>query len=328
MTFLITVIAIILTYMIYSAINTLIVLLVGPRFGFEVGTIMFWGGLFTKTDGKWVRTRGKFKLFPQAGMKTDTSGYLQDDPEKAVLPLDITALAIHFLVTVGLFFAFLATPETGSPINWRSVMLWVFISGAGFLFMFICLFIKSHFLKKTGLEAYNRDLTAMLRRGEYFPESWMKMPEELPFRGYSQRTKIIYYGYYFLYMLWSGQYDRLYLPMHETAVYLRNRTYVMSDTHLYYDVVFYYSRFEFDPSAAQYFMDRIRSVLAADPDANAKRVLAYYAYGVENDREKARYFINEALAVVDKFSLPGMERELERRLVTELDERLASEGVI
>jgi len=331
MTFLMTMIGILLTTEVCEFVNCLIALLLAPRFGLEVRFITFWGNIFTKKDGEWVRTRGKFSLLVQYTTVIDISRPVSELSHKKFIPLDIILLAVQALIAVGVFFAWRAIPAAGGfivVVEWRDVMFWMFVDCVMMTVLHIIMFIRVHFIRKTGLEGHYDYLLNCLRRGEEFPESYMRPVEELPFGNVKQVTKIKYYRLYNMYLLWTGQFDRLYLPMHETAVYLHNRSFVVGDTGYYYDVVFYYSRFEFDPSAARYFMDKIRSVLASDPDANAKRVLAYYAYGVENDKEKARYFINEALAAVDNFSLPGMERELERRLVTELDERLASEGVI
>lgn len=331
MTFLMIIIGILLTTELCGFTDCLISLLLAPSFGLKVNMITLWGNIFTKKDGEWVRTRGKFSFLPQTRTIIDISKPIPENPHTKTIPIDLIMIGTHLLITIGMLFAWLAVPLSDDfivVVEWRTVLFWMFIDCALVTILHISLFIRVHFIKKSGLEGHCEYLLNCMRRGEDFPASYMRPVEELPFGSPKQATKIKYYRLYTMYLLWTGQYDRLYLPMHETAVYLRNRSYVVSDTGYYYDVVFYYSRFEFDPSAARYFMDKIRSVLASDPDANAKRVLAYYAYGVENDREKARYFINEALAVVDNFSLPGMERELERRLVTELDERLTDEGII
>ena len=331
MTFLMTMTGILLTTEICEFVNCFLALLLAPKFGLDVRLVTFWGNIFTKNDGKWEHTRGKFSLLVQYSMIIDPSRPVPEYSQKRFIPLELILLGVQTLIGVGIFFAWQATPFSDDYIvvvEWRSVLFWMFCDCIIMIILRIILFIRAHFIKKNGLEGHCEYLLNCLRRGEEFPESYMRPVEQLPFGNVKQATKVKYYRLYNMYLLWTGQSDKLYLPMHEIAVYLRNRSYVVGDTGYYYDVVFYYSRFEFDPGAARYFMDRIRSVLASDPDANAKRVLAYFAYGVENDKEKARYFINEALEAVDKFSLPGMERELERRLVTELDERLASEGII
>ena len=129
-----------------------------------------------------------------------------------------------------------------------------------------------------------------------------------------------------MYLLWVGRYNDLREPAYDMTSSLKYKSYIMSDTGNYYDLIYLYSRIEPNRELAVHFMNRMRSVLADDPDANAKRVLAYYAYFVEGDREKARFFTDQAKSLVDVFSIPGMERELERRLVSELDEILKNEG--
>ena len=83
-------------------------------------------------------------------------------------------------------------------------------------------------------------------------------------------------------------------------------------------LIFWYSRYDIDPSAAKAFYDRVGHVLENDKDANAKRVLGYYAFGIERDIYKAQRYVNEGLAVIESFSLPGEEREMERKLLREL----------
>ena len=328
MTYPATLIALIVGLELYEALHILFVLIAAPAFGLIVYVVSFWGNIFTRNGGKWVSTRGRFSPMWQFGVQYDMNKPIPENNRSLILLFDTLTLLFQFLLTAAVFLIYRSVPENGFPVNWRSVMLWVFIEFILLCVLQVVVHIKTHFIKRKGLEGYIDDLFARFRRGEAFPDSMMRPVQELPFAGCSDKTKIRYYRFYIMHLLWTGQYDRLYLPVHETAAYLRNKAFLISDTGYYYDVVFYYSRFEYDPEQAHFFMDRIRSVLAADPDANAKRVLAYYAYGVENDKEKARLFTDQALAVADNFSLPGMERELERRLINELDERLAADGYV
>lgn len=59
-------------------------------------------------------------------------------------------------------------------------------------------------------------------------------------------------------------------------------------------------------------------------DANGRRVLAYYYYGIKHDIEKSRRYVEEGMSVIEKYGLPGAERELERKLLMELDEMITA----
>ena len=102
--------------------------------------------------------------------------------------------------------------------------------------------------------------------------------------------------------------------------YFAKREFILQETLSYYWLIFYYSRYEINPVNADTFFERVSRTLLNDSDANAKRVLAYYYYGVKNDIPKAQQYLREGFAVVDKFSVPGAERDLERKLLLDLDE--------
>ena len=127
-------------------------------------------------------------------------------------------------------------------------------------------------------------------------------------------------------MLETGNIAAMHKPIQDMTNYFRNQHFIMAQTPNYYWLVFYYSRYELNPSAATYFLNMIRDSIEHDKDANAKRVLAYYAFGIEQDFPKARRLVNEGFACVDSFSV-GAERELERKLLLELDGFLRQKGV-
>ena len=84
---------------------------------------------------------------------------------------------------------------------------------------------------------------------------------------------------------------------------------------------------EINPEIAALYYNKASAAMASDNDANTKRVLAYYAYGIQRDPQKARFFIDKANEVIDKFSPTApAENRLERRLINELDDILKKEG--
>ena len=211
-------------------------------------------------------------------------------------------------------------------IRWSRVMEYVFVVNILYSAGSLLAFLYIHIFSRKSLMGYCIYLQKRIRSGLPLDDTMMLPLNQLPYKHYDSSAKLRYYRFYFLYLLWVGRYNDLREPAYEMTSSLRYKSYILSETGNYYDLIYYYSRVEPDRESAMHFMNKMRAVLADDPDANAKRVIAYYAYFVEGDRQKARVFIDQAKAVVDVFSVPGIERELERRLVNELDEILKNEG--
>ena len=138
---------------------------------------------------------------------------------------------------------------------------------------------------------------------------------ELP---YENPNKIEIMLYNSIYLHINGRINEMSPVIAEMTEYFRNREFNSAEMMNYMWLIFWYSRYDLQPQTARVFYDRVSSVLLTDHEANSKRVLGYYAFGIERDVFKARQYVTEGLAVVDDFSLPGEEREMERRLLLEL----------
>lgn len=243
--------------------------------------------------------------------------------------IELILVFVQIALTVIIFFVSGCIPVSGyipGTVRWNRVAEDVRNINILFCLCSVMVFIYMQILSRKSLRGYCIYIQKRMRSGMPLDDTIMLPLKQLPYKHYDSAAKLRYYRFYFMYLLWVGRYNDLREPAYEMTLSLKYKTYMMSDTGNYYDLIYFYSRIEPNRELAVHFMNRMRSVLADDPDANAKRVLAYYAYFVEGDREKARFFTDQAKSLVDVFSIPGMERELERRLVSELDEILKNEG--
>lgn len=91
-------------------------------------------------------------------------------------------------------------------------------------------------------------------------------------------------------------------------------------------LVYYYSEIDVNAKYATIFYNKAGKMLTEDKDANSKRILAYYNYGITKDYEAAERYLKEGLALVDSFSI-GDEREVEKKYFHILEERLFTQNI-
>ncbi len=311
-----------------SIIEIVTGLLLAPKFGLRVSRIDVLHLQFVRQDGRWVRSTKKFSYLIQHLITVDVSKPVPEDIDTKEKQFNAIRLGILFVIS-GLICAACSGPlrvlVSGEPSVLES-FLGVF--GVAMVIhsisaLSIALYTYGVMMKRMG--GYVNSLTKRLRAGDSFTSMHLLPVEELPYKKITDIEKMFYYGYYLNAMLEQNEIGALQKPTREMTLYFRNRDYIVQETWNYYWLVFYYSRFELNAAAAQHFLERIRTTIEKDNDANAKRVLAYFAFGIEQDFPKARALLNEAYAVIDKFSV-GAERVLERRLLDELDGFLRAKG--
>ena len=305
-------------------------MLLAPRFGFKLNQFSLFGHQFLKQNGIWTHRRDKRSIHIQSMLRVDlTQPRPADVLERQEKQLEALRVLLLCIVT-----ALLTVPSIPSILRiWHggTDLLDAFLAGLSVGMCFqslttigIRLYVYGVMMKKLG--GYVQSLTNRLRAGAHFSDLGLRPVEELPYRNPTGIEKRLYYGLYLSAMLESGQIGALQKPTRELTAMLRDSDVLIADTWCYYWLVFYYSRFELNPAAATHFLNKIRTTIEHDRDANAKRVLAYYAFGIEQNFPKSRAFLDEAYAVIDQFSTLG-ERDLERRLLDELDKFLRQKGV-
>ena len=303
--------------------------LLAPKFGFKVNRILIFNQIFRKEDGKWTRTTGKMSRTIQCLPTVDlTRKFEPGEAEKNERKME--SLRVFVLMAIGAFLLLLCWQPFMRVLDLSGNMLDWFLSGLSLGLCWhsiVALGIRScvYGVMMKRLPGYVQSLTNRLRAGERFGSMGLRPIEELPFKDPKPMEKMFYYCYYLSAMLETGQIGALQKPTREMTVYFRDSEYLVAHTWSYYWLVFYYSRFELNPAAATHFLNKIRPDIESDKDANAKRILAYYAFGIEQDFPKARALLSEAYAVIDKFSSDG-EQELERKLLSDLDGFLRAKG--
>lgn len=321
--------AIWIAYVLFMATQILAALIITPLFGLVCDRISFFGLTFIKENGKWRKTKSRFSLICQSSRVVDTTRPIPENADVRSILIDLILVLVQIALTVIIFFVSRSIPVSvyiPGTVRWNRVAEDVFIVNILYSAGALLAFLYVHIISRKSLLGYCIYLQKRMRRGQPLDDTMMLPLSQLPYKHYDSAAKLRYYRWYFMYLLWVGRYNDLREPAYDMTSSLNYKSYIMSDTGNYYDLIYFYSRIEPNRELAVHFMNRMRSVFADDPDANAKRVLAYYAYFVEGDREKARFFTDQAKSLVDVFSIPGMERELERRLVSELDEILKNEG--
>ncbi len=318
-----------IAYILFMVTQVLASLVLTPLFGLVCDRVSFFGLSFVKENGKWRKTKSRFSFVVQYNRVVDTTRPIPGNADIRSLLIDLMLFLVQAAITVMIFFVSRCIPVSGfipGTVNWNLVAVDVFIVNILFSVCSLLAFLYVQIFSRKSLMGYCMYLQKRMRSGLPLDDTIMLPLEQLPYKHNDPAAKLRYYRWYFMYLLWVGRYNDLREPAYEMTLSLKYKTYMIVDTGNYYDLIYFYSRIEPDRELAVHFMNKMRSVLADDPDANAKRVIAYYAYFVEGDRQKARVFIDQAKAVVDVFSIPGMERELERRLVSELDGILKNEG--
>ena len=305
-------------------------LIIGPRIGMQISGISLFGINFEKSmSGEWSHSRGHFSLLIQHRCTVDlnnTKHVYRNGKSWTVITVVIIVMACVSLAMTYFFFpsiyrcfyfegsvgdTFLATFSIGSLVGAIVVAL-----------------NTANARSKAGksLEWYIDELLQRVRDGEPLSSLDLRPIDSMPYKASSTRTRDLYNRLYMMYLIWERRTEEMPIPMNDMTANMRaSKSFNIADTGTFYMLVFYYSRYKYDPILAKEFLDRVRDRIAADTDANARRVLAYYSYCIEGDRQKARFFLDQAAKVVDVFSV-GSERELEKRLITELDLTLKEEG--
>lgn len=302
-------------------INLPIELIFAKRFSFQISIVSFFGLTFSRQGNGWSRSFDKLSPLIQIHTTIDLSKPVPEDIDKK--EKNYTYLRHIICLVISLILFIVAMPlmspvwkHTGTVLN---ILFLGFFSGL--LFHSVTSMITSITIfqrVKKGLLGEIQHLQRRIQRGETFSSLNMKPLEELNYPNANATEKFMYYNFYCYYLLDQGRINELHNPTWEMMNYLGPKDVILQQAGLYYWIIFYFSRYEVNPEIATRFLNKCRNIIEKDQDANAKRVLAYYYYGVLGDVETARRYLQEAFAVIDKFSVPG-ERELERKLLQELN---------
>ena len=307
-----------------SLIKILGALYIAPKFGYCCKQISVLWWTFLKKDEKWSCHLGKCALVFQHMLCIDIKKPVPKDINKKGRMYTVLSHGITLLIS--LVVLILCKKSVISFISFdcsNGLELFCAAFSVGMVFhsladIVISLYTNMVIMKRLG--GYVDSLINRLRNGESYESMNLKPVAELPYKNPTMLEKNLYYMLYLSYLIVVGKIEDMKAPINEMTAFFLQREYILQETLSYYCLIFYYSRYEINAQYADIFLRKVYSTIEKDSDANAKRVLAYYYYGVKHDIEKARQYVKEGIAVVNNFGLPGAERELEQRLLFELDD--------
>lgn len=310
-------------------ITTAYTVFAARSFGLKCDSVSLFGLLLTKHDGKWEYVKGKPSVLCNANIQLDLENRLTaeeyDRKEKIFSILQRTLL---ILVSAGLIFLFRGIMIKGLTLKGNLLEIFAAYTAFGLCFHSLAsvgIHIYTYKVAMKRLGGYYQEKIKRIRNGEKFTSLDMKPIDQLEFKNPSKAERGMYNTLYATYLLACGRIEEMSVVAHDLTNQFIDSEYILLETGAYYFLIYYYSRFELIPHLAKHFLDKCIATISADKDSNGKRVLAYYAFGVEQDFPKARKYLNEAFSSIERFSV-GDERDLERKLLWELDGFLKEKG--
>lgn len=318
-----------LSLMLKTLVDTLISLFVAPRFRFRCSQASFFGWVFTNNNGKWSSDFEMPSPLCHSIVIIDKNKMEGSDWEKLDKRYMTARAFILLLISVPLliigFPAILRTP--GAKATVPDIIFAAFSAGFFFHCMSsIVIMIYTQTVMMKGLGGYIQSLINRMRAGEAFYSLNMRPLGELGYEKVTDAEKMMYNAIYVEYLFSLERFDELRQPTYEMTDYLLHKEFNPALTLNYYWLIFYYSRLEKNPAIADSLVEKMGASLTSDKDSNARRVLAYYQYGIKGNVRAAKRYVDEGLAVIESFSFP-QERELERKLLLELDKELMYESM-
>ncbi len=302
-----------------------------PMFGMKLNQISFFGLTLQQHQKKWRCHFRKPSLMIQSNVAVDLSKEIPESIEQQDRNFNILRTGTMLILSILLVLwhkdavtDFLLLKEMGL---WETFCASFALGVLFHSLVTVGIIIYTYAVVMRRLGGYVQSLINRIRQGASFESLQVKPLSSLPYKNPGRTEVMLYYNLLLPYLLTTGQYEAMRAPIQDMTGYFWHRQFIMQETMNYYWLIFYYSRFEVNPHTASYFFEKIRSAIENDPDANGKRIQAYFYYAIAKDPVRARQYIAEGLAVVDQFSLPGCERELERRLLNELSDIMDKQGL-
>ena len=303
--------------------------LISPKFGYRCADFTLFGYIFSNRDGKWSGSRGRFSIVNTYHVMLDLDKPFREDYNRrgfiSSLIADIILTAVTAVVIVLCWNSAAAILSGKFEFIDATLALYAVMLGIRCISSY-CITIYSFCVASKRLGGYIDSKLNMLRAGASFAELDMRPFEELPYKKCTQAEEVLYKTVYAFYLLGLGRIDEMAAPIHELTAYLRCRDFSVNNILALMLLIFWYSRYEINAEVAAQFYNKTASAFANDTDPNTRRVMAYYAYGIERDDSKARFFLEQARSGLGDWKGSAAEKQLELRLIDELDGFLRNEG--
>ena len=313
-------------------VNVLWSLTVARLFGLYCKQVSFFGHTVyrNKRSDSWHTRRDKPSPLIQELTLIDLEKQVPDDIDSKDSLNSLLKALFNLCLSAGLIFWRLKSGGAERVLHSKGTLAELFLDwfAIGYTFhslVSLGIFIYVYFVMSRRLMGHTMRAVNKLRAGYPFEDMELKPVRDLPYKNTTLVERTQYYQLYLCLLESSGRPEDMREPIGEIVQYLSGKSFIIQNMGLYCWLVYYFSRYELDPQSAGYYLGQIRAALEADRDANSKRVLAYYAFGIEQDYVRARSYWQQAMNTIDEFSL-GAERELERKMLRELDEFLKKQG--
>lgn len=298
-------------------------LIFAPIFGMRVTTISFFGLEFTISDNKWTKTFHKLSPIIQYDVRFDSRKPVESFSDKKADMLRLVTVIAKFAAAALVYVLFRGVFAKEGPFTKIDLLIVAFTAGMFFhALSSLGIYLYTNLVLMKRLGGYINTLIKRLRQGESFASLDMKPVEELGYKNPTKTERLLYYQIYMGYLAAVGDYDGMRGPSHQAMNFLIDREYFVQDTGSYYWLIFFFSEIEPNVPLTDMLLKRLGDVIKSDKDANAKRVLAYYFFNIRRDFISAQQMVDAGLLALNSNSGLATERELERQLLNELNERL------
>lgn len=316
---------------IHSTIKTLVTIVTARPFGYELNALSIFGYVFIK-DSMTGKFKGRMNQFtPTVSCITvyDNKKPVSDDcfesDQKRVWLNAVVNSIICTIIAAIIIYTYILSKLDGENgfIQFFSLSV-----GIGLLFQsVISLIIAKAVIDKVnyGLGGLVEKYRRMMLNGVPFEMFDMEPLESLDYSSNTFAEELFYYQYYCYYLISNGRIEEARDTTEKMRAILDSKEVNLHLVFFFSWLLFFYSRFELNAELADKYFYATRNLLEHDNDANSKRVLAYYYFGIRQDYDCARRYVDEGLARVDLFSR-GSERELERQMLYWLDDCLIKKG--
>lgn len=318
----------IVAVIVHSVFVVLIEMMLAPRYNMQTDSITIFGYTFIKNrnTGEFKFCKGKLSPIISCNTVADISKihteYFIENNRKMMKMQALWEILVCVMICVPgiLSVVFLSNDN---KIGYGKLFFYSIFAGIIFhtISGLIIKLIVMHKMKH-GLAGEIERLRWMLIAGIPYDEFHMRRLEELPYKNSMFIEKLMYLHYYVCEQLALGNMEEVGKTTKRMNDILAMKEEFMTQyTGFYYWLVTYYSGFEVNEFYAKQCMRKIEGIVKKDEDANAKRVLAYYHYGILKDYHKARMYLDEGLKRVEHFSRYA-EQDQERTLLMRLSDML------
>lgn len=316
-------------------INALIAILTGFVVGISVGSFIngFWSLIVHKCMGFQLGyfrymffdiSRQNGRMFFSFCRVTPVCQYIYINPEQAMkteekkrqedlLCTVCSLLGAWILAVVTLVFVCIAFSEKG--------LLFLFFTGVLLAFGYRA--VSETWIAVRVLMGFDNTLYSLLQKiardsmaGIPYEQMEIQPLENITLKK-DRHSEQLYQHFRFRYSMSIGDFG----AMRELVVWMEQHLmedFLKAETPLYYDILYYYSYIGKDKEKAAAFYNRIKGELLHDVDSNGRRILAYYQYYVEGQKEKALETAREGLRVLNLFEGGQGERNLEEKCLNKL----------